>query len=410
MNWVDSGELQLRRGARGDLNVIFAGDFCPTGRAIGVCMRGDFAALFGDSISLLTEKDLSVVNLECPLTGRNEPIVKAGPHLSAPQGFADALRYARFDVAALANNHILDHGPAGLADTIDACRLAGIKTVGAAKTLAEAQEPLFIESRAGLIAIVNMAEIEFSIAGPSSAGANPLDPAANYAQIMRAKSRADIVFIVVHGGHEFYPLPSPRMVQTYRFFASLGVTAVIGHHSHVGSGFEIVGGVPIFYSLGNFLFDTAQKVPDGWHNGYFVRLSVHDGKVSRIHIVPYEQSAATAGIRLLNPEAKRDYLQAIAHHCDAIQDPVRLSERWEAFCRSNEYYYLTTVLRLGKLRRACLRAGLPGAAIGPHERLVKMYNLICCEAHRDAVLRVLENVIGTKGEDQAETRAARLKE
>ena len=399
MNWIESGEYQLdERG--GGVEVLFAGDFFPNGPSIDLCTRGEFSALFGDALPALKEKDVSVVNLESPLTRRSDPIIKTGPHHSAPAECGRALRFAGFDVAALANNHILDHGAAGIADTIEACTASGLRTVGAGQTLAEAQEPLYLETKSGLISIINVAENEFSIAGPRSAGANWLDPATNYAQVMNARAKAHAVFVVIHGGHEFYPLPSPRMVETYRYYASLGVTAVIGHHSHVASGFEIFNGVPIFYSLGNFISDPRWQARDGWLEGYFVKLNVIEGRVSKIRLYPYQQSTETCGLSLLRGDVKKRFLEKIAAHCDTIRDPVKLAERWEAFSRENGYFYLKTALRFGKIRRALYKFGLRKLAMGSEHALVELLGLIRCEAHREAVLKVLDDMIlKQKGND-----------
>ncbi len=392
MNWIDTGEYSLGQH-NGGLEVLFAGDFFPGGPSVDLCTRAEFSTLFGDALPALREKDVSIVNLESPLTRRFEPIIKTGPHHSAPAECARALRFAGFDVAALANNHILDHGPAGIADTIDACAASGLRTAGAGQSLGEAQEPLYLETKSGLISIINVAENEFSIAGPDSAGANWLDPVSNYAQITKAKAKAQSVFVVIHGGHEFYPLPSPRMVETYRYFAALGVTAVIGHHSHVATGFEVFHGVPIFYSLGNFISDPRWQAREGWLEGYFVKLTVVDGRVSKFILYPYEQSRETGGLRLLHEEGKQRFLEKIAAHCDTIQDPVQLDQRWESFSRENRYFYLRSALRLGKIRRALYKFGFTKLAMGPRNPLVELLGLIRCEAHREALLKVLDEMI-----------------
>ena len=133
--------------------------------------------------------------------------------------------------------------------------MQAFSTVGAGDNLQQASKPLYIKIKNKTIAILNFAEQEFSVAGKNTAGANPLNIIDNYHSIQDAKQQADILLVIVHGGHEGYPLPSPRMVQTYRFFAEIGASVVVGHHTHCASGFEVYHGVPIFYSLGNFIFD-----------------------------------------------------------------------------------------------------------------------------------------------------------
>ena len=98
----------------------------------------------------------------------------------------------------------------------------------------------------------------------------------------------DFVLVIVHSGHEQYEYPSPRMVDTYRFFADLGVTEIIGHHPHCASGYEIYNNVPIFYSIGNFiLIGKTEKIQ--WYKGYSVKLSISKDSVDNFSLIPYKQ-------------------------------------------------------------------------------------------------------------------------
>ena len=101
-----------------------------------------------------------------------------------------------------------------------------------------------------------------------------------------AKANADFLILIIHGGHETYELPSPRMKKLYRWFIDLGVDAVIGHHTHCYSGSEVYKNKPIVYSLGNFIFDS--KIRDAsWNYGVFAVLSLSADRVI-IELVPFE--------------------------------------------------------------------------------------------------------------------------
>ena len=84
----------------------------------------------------------------------------------------------------------------------------------------------------------------------------------NTNQIREAKASHDKVIVIVHGGHEYYNLLSPRMQKQYRFYADQGADIVVGHHTHCISGNEIHNGVPKYYSLGNFLFTGRSTIED----------------------------------------------------------------------------------------------------------------------------------------------------
>lgn len=104
--------------------------------------------------------------------------------------------------------------------------------------------------------------------GPGSA---PIDLVDNYQQITAAKKLADVVIVTIHGGNEYFPYPRPGLRKMCRHFIDLGVDAVICHHPHVPGAYEVYEGKPIYYSIGNLVFDQNLPKP-GWEEGYFVEL------------------------------------------------------------------------------------------------------------------------------------------
>ncbi len=390
---IPKSEIILAETSGETLEVLFAGDFYPGYRTEELCRRNDFESLFNDFILVLKDKDLSVVNLECPLTLQKDGIAKVGPNLNAHPDCIKAIKYGGFDVAALANNHIFDYGSAGLRDTMEACKSVGIKTVGAGLNLSEKHEPLYVNIKSVKAAFVNITENEFSTVMDEEIGANGLNPVLNYYQITQAKQNADIVFVIVHGGNELYPLPSPRVVNLYRFFADIGATAVVGHHPHCASGFEVWKGVPIFYSIGNFVFDVPEKMDDSWYKGYTVKLSISNKLVARISLAPYVQFKDNPGIRPLGNESKADFLQLISRYSGIIQNDKELRDRWAEFCKSRKIDYFTRLFRLSRFKTRLLRREIGADYIIRKSEILKVLNLIRCEAHRDVLLEVLERSI-----------------
>ena len=110
--------------------------------------------------------------------------------------------------------------------------------------------------------------------------------------------------IIVHGGHEMYQLPSPRMVEMYHFYIDIGATAVINHHQHCYSGYEIYKGCPIFYGLGNLCFDRRERRDSIWNEGYMVVLSLDVNKIS-YSIIPYMQGNYNANVELYHDEKRQ---------------------------------------------------------------------------------------------------------
>jgi len=374
---------------KGGIKVLLSGDFCPHKRIEELCLNGNYEKIYNDLLSTLRDKDISITNLECPLSEKEDPIKKTGPNLVASPKCIEGLKYGGFDVVTLANNHILDQGERGLRDTLRVCKEADILTVGAGENLEEASQPLYINVKEKRVAILNFAEHEFSIAEKNKPGANPLDPVRNYYQIKEAKKNADILLLIIHGGHEHYSLPSPRMIETYRFFADLGATAIIGHHTHCAGGYEKYNGVPIFYSLGNFIFDWENIKSDSWHEGYLINLSIVMNKVIKFDLIPYFQCKDEPGLRLMDETETVAFLRNIEQYCNIIQDSNLLDSQWRSFCESQKIDYLGRLLSLNAIQRRMLKKNILPELFLKKKHHATLLNLFRCESHRDVMIESL---------------------
>lgn len=371
------------------INIIITGDFCPHKRVEQAFLKEEFENVFSGFEKIAEDCDLSITNLECPLTLSNIPIAKTGPNLKAHPDCINGIKFGGLNVVTLANNHIMDYGEQGLIDTINACNKRNIHFVGAEPNIQDAEEPLYLKVKNKKIAIVNFCENEWSIADKNKAGANPLNPIRNYYQIKEAKAKSDFVLVIVHGGHEQYEYPSPRMVDTYRFFADCGADAVIGHHTHCSSGYEIYNNAPIFYSLGNFIFDWENSA-SSWHEGYFVKLSINSNSVDNFSLIPYKQCDKTVGIDLLKKKQKKDFLNKIDEYSKLINNPNLLEKKWLEFCDSRKKGYLSSFLSLGKVRKQLLKNQKLSRFVLRRKRIIPLLNLIRCEAHHDILLNILK--------------------
>lgn len=94
--------------------VLIGGDLCPIGRSMPLFEAGKAQAFFNDLLPEFEKADFSVVNLECPLIRKKTPIVKIGPTLDASETCINGIKAAGINLVGLANNHIMDHGKAGL--------------------------------------------------------------------------------------------------------------------------------------------------------------------------------------------------------------------------------------------------------------------------------------------------------
>lgn len=188
----------------------------------------------------------------------------------------------------------------------------------------EASRILYKDIKGVKFAIINCCEHEFSIATDKKGGSNPLNPIQQYYAIQEAKKQADKIIVIVHGGHELYQLPSLRMKETYRFFVDAGADAVINHHQHCYSGYEVYEGKPIFYGLGNFCFDWKGKRNSIWNYGYMVKLSFNNDNIE-YEVIPYCQGNEKPGLEVLTN--KEEFLISISELNKVIANDVQLKEK-----------------------------------------------------------------------------------
>jgi len=208
LSQIRTKQVKLGDVSSDEISIVFTGDFCPVGRIEKLCLDNAFEKIYGNALPILRDKDLSITNLECPLTKNLTPIKKTGPNLISNPKCVEGIKFGGFDVVSLANNHILDQDEKGLRDTLQICEESGLKTVGAGENLAEAVRPLFVTVKNKKIAILNFAEHEFSIATTNTAGAAPLNPIKNYYQILGQKEMRTLLSLLFMVAVNIIPCPA----------------------------------------------------------------------------------------------------------------------------------------------------------------------------------------------------------
>lgn len=335
-------------------------------------------------IELFAQSDYNIVNLEAPVTNSTSQILKTGPHLKSDrESTLEVLKALEVDVVTLANNHVLDYDEQGVRDTLEFCKGNDIKTVGAGMNLKEASQRLYLDTKEVKIAIINFAENEWASATDESAGAHPMDIIDNAKAIKDAKGKTDFVFVIVHGGHEYYNLPSPRMQKQYRFYAEQGADIVVGHHTHCISGNEVHKGVPIYYSLGNFLF-TKNNIQEDWYTGLVLEVNIENGNLTSL-LHPVEQQKETFELSLLNGEKREDIMKRISKYNAIIADKKMLKNEWDNYVDTKYDVYLNYWSPFSFISNRYVRGVLNRLGIkGLNKKGVALaLNLMRCEAHTD---------------------------
>jgi len=369
------------------ISILIAGDYCPRYRVQALFDREDYSSVLSEVKAVVEKSDYSIVNLECPVsTNDSKPISKQGPNLKTNFNGLKGVQYAGFDCVTLANNHFYDFGENGVNNTLEALDELKIEYCGGGKNIAQASQIFFKEINGDCLAIINCCEHEFSIAQQDKGGSNPFNPIQQFYAITEARKIADYVLVIVHGGHELYQLPSPRMQEIYRFFVDAGADAVVNHHQHCFSGYETYVGKPIFYGLGNFMFDSVPiKIDDIWNYGYMVVLHFEKDKVDYA-LQPYLQCGSDATVRMLEKNAfdpKLSELNEIIANEKSLRKATE--EFYDLTCQSSgrileplfNRYYLAAINR-----------GLMPSLVSKDRKLCAE-NVICCESHRDKLIYFL---------------------
>ncbi len=217
--------------------------------------------------SFLDNCDHLIVNVEGPLYDKNIQTDTAA--LNKPGGAAASLIHAmdpdvrhflsgiKADIWNICNNHIMDAGAQGLASTVAFADECGAKVLGAGADLDEASRPVIINEAGGIGMIGVGYQRACRKADAKTCGCfswSDLDLIKQRIDEIRQKCRWCIV--VAHAGEEFTAIPSPYTRQRFISYLDMGADIVICHHPHVVNNYELIGDKAIFYSLGNFIFDT----------------------------------------------------------------------------------------------------------------------------------------------------------
>lgn len=211
--------------------------------------------------SLFQDADLSIANLESP-TPIGWRQHNSGTTFTGNPALLRVIKDAGFDFLSLANNHIGDGGVLRIPETVAAVKAAGMQSGGAGANLAEAQRPWLTEVGGITVGIVAVDQINPSYhARANRAGSAPIGVNEMRVSIAAARAAgADFVIVFPHWGIEFQAQPTASQRRFAKGAINAGADMVLGSHSHWASAMEVIDGKPVFYSMGNFVFDQNWSV------------------------------------------------------------------------------------------------------------------------------------------------------
>ena len=225
--------------------------------------RRDYSYPWGNSLSLLHQVDLRIINLESTLTTHTEANPKVFNFKALPDR-VKILQAAHIDVVSLANNHSLDFKEPGLAETIATLNSIGINHIGAGMNAEQACAPVIICKNGISIGIIAYTDNEPTWkATVNKPGTNYIEIGNNNdlktvtSQISTLRNLVDIVIVSLHWGPNMKQRPSEQFIQFAHNLIDAGVDIIHGHSSHVFQGIEIYKNKIIMYDTGDFIDDYA---------------------------------------------------------------------------------------------------------------------------------------------------------
>lgn len=347
-------------------------------------------------LRLIRSAEHSFVNLEGPVTSTGQRITKTGPAITSHPDALGHIASLGFTGVVTANNHILDAGARGLGDTLDSCNAAGLLQVGTVKQ----DHPLAVrpyldlELASGVsVRVLAYCEREWSVSGGASTAIGWSVVAASR-DVLAARAAGRRVVVVLHGGNEFFPLPRPRLRDELRFLAELGADAIVMHHNHVPSAYEIWHGTPICYGLGNFQF-AMYNADVRWYEGLLAGLTFTESGVA-LDLTPLTMASDYA-LSIPDATQSRRILDEVQGHCVQVGSDVALEALWQEFTIRTGRNLLEASVPGGssRLARAVRRTRLAQAERNPQQLLV-LANVLRCDSLADSLSDYLWEVSGVQ--------------
>jgi Bacterial capsule synthesis protein PGA_cap len=264
-----------------------AGDVIPhqavreAAAAIGEGEPG-WAGLFSDVSDVFQGADFGFVNLETPVAPAHSKGSK--PFMfDAPLALPEALKTSGIKIVSFANNHVMDQGWAGFAETREHLREVGLLFAGTGDTAQQSWQPVITEANGIKVGWLGMTRwlngnrnpdkddqphVNFFPYPGESGGAPGMDEAGVLAAVKAARAQCDLLVISIHWGVEYATAPRPEDVDLAHKMLDAGASVIVGHHPHVLQPVETYAtadgrNTVIFYSLGNFLSNQSRNYVDG---------------------------------------------------------------------------------------------------------------------------------------------------
>ena len=308
----------------GSALLAFAGDVMFSDPFLASYDKSGIAAIAdSEMLERMQNADLFVINEEFPFSLRGEAMEDKQFTFRADPKYVEIFQELGVDIATVANNHALDFGRDAFLDTLDTLKSAGITCIGGGYHLSEASAPAVQTIKGQTFAIFGATRVSPSAtwyASDSQAGLfQTYDATLLNQKIAEAHTEYDHVIVFVHWGIEKNETPEEYQRSLAKGYIDAGADLVVGCHPHVLQGFEYYNGVPIVYSLGNYLFGNR----DG--DTVLLEASYDSEGAPSIQLVPCKRVGSVLS-RIQHPEALFQHLTELSFGVTVAEDGTLQSQ------------------------------------------------------------------------------------
>ena len=322
--YMEANRIYAKEAADADcVTITFAGDILldPNYAVTATLIQngGDInKSIAPDLIAEMQAADIMMLNNEFTYSDRGEPLEEKQFTFRAKPAYVSYLHDLGVDIVSLANNHTYDYGEAAFLDTLQTLKDAEMPFVGAGANLEEASAPVYFIVNDMKIAFVSATQIE-RLDNPDTKGATESTPGVfrcwNVEKLLqtveKAKTESDFVIVYIHWGTENTEEIDWAQDKQAREIVEAGADLIIGDHPHILQKIEILNGVPVIYSLGNFWFNS-RPIDTG-----MVKVTLTEDGLQSYQFIPCLQSNCRT--TLLSGEEKERVLGEMRRMSEGVQ-------------------------------------------------------------------------------------------
>ena len=241
------------------LTIVLTGDILLDRGVRRVIEHHGVGHLFSDGVdSVFQSAQVVVGNLECPATKIQAPVFKRYIFRAEPE-WLDTLHQPGITHLNLANNHSIDQGREGLLDTRQNILAAGMVPIGAGANMAEASEPVLLAEQPRKVWLVPSLRLALEnytyLTDKPCVSQESMDSLLSRVHRLRQQDSTAVIIVSLHWGAEHKLEPVPRQRHDAHMLIKAGADLLVCHHTHTLQTIEDYNGHPIYYSVGNVIFD-----------------------------------------------------------------------------------------------------------------------------------------------------------